>query len=269
MFRNQKIRTFMVVFLAAATLVLTACDSKREEPKIKKVQTVDARLSDYRQSYFFDQTVTELNQHLHKWSVSLVSSLEAQHGLDKQPILSNSIDFIVPLLKESQRGFFKKTNQGWRKEIVRTDRLLVDKEIFLEKIIVNLSGQVRSASKQNPWTLVAMGRYPKDQNGELFSVHWDPEARQLKIESRQKEEHKFSCAIQFKDSGAVESALCNNLVVFRIENKDIQLKELVYDSRKGFSGEGKVMGGKGPAEKWVFPTVGSGGGSSPTAGESL
>lgn len=231
----------------------TGCDSKREERSIKKVKGLEVRIEDYRQSHFFDRALGELAVGLQKWNTALGANMESQQGMEKEPILNNSLDPIMPILKEAQRGFFKKGGKGWKKEIRRLERLSADKEIFLETIRAEI--ETTSGAKNNPWHLTALGRYPKDQSGELFDIQWRPQTQELKIESLQKSEAKLSCVIRFRDQGVVDEASCVNFVLFRFDNKDVNLSRLSYSLKKGFSGEGKITTSKGVTEKWSFPVV--------------
>jgi hypothetical protein len=183
----------------------------------------------------------------------LSSAVETQQGVEKYPVLNDSLDPVIPILREAQRGFFKKGGKGWRKEIIKSERLSVDKELFLEKIVADVESS--SGSKNNPWSLTAFGRYPKEENGPLFKVYWQPNSRELKIESLQKGETKFSCSLKMGEETGIEEAQCENFVLFRSESKDINLTTLSYSVRKGFSGEGKLTTVKGVSEKWSFPVL--------------
>ena len=260
MSRYSKIRKCVEALALGSLIGLTACDSKRAERPLARVKGTDERIQDYRQSFLFDQTVDNLSKKLHQWSFSLVNSVDQQLSGEKQPILASSFDFVLPLLKEAQRGFLKQTPAGWKKEIQRSERLSPEKDVFLDKMEVAIQGDPKVASKENPWIVTAFGRHGKDPSGEIFRLSWQPSSLELKIESLRKEDKPFSCVFHFRKGYqltglSLEKVFCINAVLFRLENKDIHLSRLQYEAKKGFIGEGKVITGKTTSEKWTFPST--------------
>jgi hypothetical protein len=244
---------------------LGGCNSKREEPPLPKLKDAESRSQDYRKSYFFEQKVTELSRRLKAWNQGLSQIVDRQGPADKPVILGDSLDSILPLLQQSQRGFFKKTSNSWYKEVNHIEKLTGDKELFLEKITVKIvedvsnkdgtalalkrSGQTRG-DKDFSWELVASGRSPKDPSTELFKLKWDSTLRRLRIDSLQKTETPFSCEFNLNEVGHLEFATCLNFVFARTQSKDIHVDRLSYNNKLGFQGEGKVTNGKGQSEKW-------------------
>lgn len=254
-----------IILVVAVAINILGCDSKQEERTIKRVKGFEIRIEDYRQSHFFDRSLSDFSVRLQKWNGALAAFVESQSGFEKDPVVNNSLDLVLPILREAQRGFFKKGGKGWQKEIVKVERLLPDKEVFLEKMTAEV--EATTGAKNNPWRLKASGRYPKEQTGDLFQIHWQPSAQELKIESLQKGETPFACTVRFREEGDVQEAHCQNLILYRFDNKDLNLLTLNYHSKTGFSGEGKVTNSKGIAEKFNFP-ISLQGTSSSSNGES-
>ncbi len=230
--------------------MLLSCNSKKEEPSIAKVIGVELRSGDYRKSYFFDQNLGDVTKKVEHWNRMLNHLVDAQSTTEKQPALVNSIELALPLFKEAQRGFFKRALKGWRKEVTKTERLSQEKEIFLEKMTIDLLDGANLSERESSWTLVATGKYGKDQSGELFVVQWIAEKNELVISSKINADKPFLCTFNLKTAGLLEKVNCENFMIFRIENKDITIEHLTYDLKKGFNGEGKVKNSKGQIEKW-------------------
>lgn len=267
--RFQKLSaSVLALFGVLLSIAIEGCDTKREEPSIAPVKGTQQRIEGYQRSYFFDESILGFSSQLRKWNATLVALVETNGGgdKDKKAVLDTTFDQIIPLIKEAQRGFFKRENLQWRKEIKTIGRLSVDKEIFLEKLVVILDEDFGGSFKEPAWTIHAYGRYPKDQSGELFQLQWKPASRELIIESRQKSESPFKCSLTLKKSGTVDKGLCENMMVFRFENKDITITSLSYDSKKGFDGEGRISGAKGTTEKWEVHSNPPVPAPSPTAG---
>jgi hypothetical protein len=233
---------------------VVACDSKREEPVLARVAGAAERGDDYRKSYKFDQKVGLLSKKLYLWNQNLSTLVESQATGDRLPVLVNSLELVMPLLKEAQRGFFKRSPNGWQKEILKVEKINPDKEIFLERIVIVLSDD-------DSWSLTALGRYQKEQSGELFQVQWVSAKNELIITGQKNSDIQFSCAFQISKSAQdMQTATCSNFVVFRLDNKDISIDHLTYDIKSGFNGKGKVTVAKGQQERWevhspAVPTV--------------
>lgn len=232
-------------------LSIWACDSKRQESSIRKIEGVEQRTQDYQKSYFFDKKVSELRRRILGWNQMLNKVIETQGNGVHQQAITNTVELMLPLLKESQRGFFKKKGNQWKKEIRHQTRLHPEKDYLLEELEIVLESGDAKAEKNPAWQLKAVGKYPKDKQGELFQIAWTGSGRTLKIQSQMYGDQLFECQFQFsKVSEELDSSQCKNLIVFRIDSKDISIDNLSFDHHKGFSGEGTIKKDKGQTEKW-------------------
>lgn len=248
--RDQRSWLLKGLWLLVIVPFVLSCDRKEEGRSASKHQVVAQRAGDYRKSYFFDQSLMDLTKGFEQWNHLLVQTAEIQSTSDKQPIILSSLELILPILREAQRGFFKKTPSGWRKAVEKSERLSLEKEIFVEKIEVDVAETNNLPEKELSWTLVASGRFPKDQTGELFVIRWNAPKHDLSITSRLNPDKPLSCSLTFSFNNEVKNCVCENVILYRVENKDITIEHLNYDLKKGFESDGSFKNAKGVSVKW-------------------